>query len=390
MLPDFIAAKRLAASDLTFFERLFRILNVSGQKSITLNADVLTGEFYPDLDNFLDPDSQELRLGLDIYGPAAAGRYHVTRKIIKGGSYKNWRLNGEFIYDPEDKPHRFDPMRAGDIAIIGFDGKPAPSTIRLVLLARADHIDGTLHSAIAPLIPGGRKSMVSLTQAQLTAALAQPGVPDGHPLALLALDPVAQAALEDAAQAGLRGIRAVDQRRHGRPVTKAELERAKRSADATGAAGEELVNDYLTALQANGGIPDFSWASAGNAISPYDFAVLSQGGSAVVTRIDVKASKGPFDTAFHISLAEIACAAQSATPYVIYRVFDLTGEGGKIGVSGDIREFAQALYKAHADSMPGEVAADSFSVPVNTPGLTWAEPVYAVFAKDDGDPPDIG
>jgi hypothetical protein len=62
VLPDFIAVKSLAASDLTFIEHFFRTLNVGGQKSINLNADVLTGEFYPNLESFLDQLRQEIRL----------------------------------------------------------------------------------------------------------------------------------------------------------------------------------------------------------------------------------------------------------------------------------------------------------------------------------------
>lgn len=383
MLPDFIAVKSLAASDLTFFEHFFRTLNVGGQKSINLNADILTGELYPDLDNFLDPASQEIRLGLDIYGPAAAGRYHLTRKIIKGGTYKNWRLNGEFIYDPESEPGRFDIMQPGDIAVLGFDGRPAPNAIRMVLLARSAAEDAILHGAIAALIPGRRKSMISLSQAQLSAVLVQPGVPDDHPLGLLALDPIVQQALEDAAQGGIVGTRTLRQRRQSRPVTRAELERAKRAADATGIAGEELVNDYLSGLVDDGKVPAFRWTSSENAISPYDFAILSADESVLTTRIDVKATTGPFGTPFHISFAEVVSAAGSEVPYLIYRVFGMTQEGGEISISGDIRGFASALQAAHNQAMPGQVVADSFSVPIGTPGLTWEEPVRAKFVADE-------
>jgi Domain of unknown function (DUF3883) len=383
VLPDFIAVKSLAASDLTFIEHFFRTLNVGGQKSINLNADVLTGEFYPNLESFLYPLRQEIRLGLDIYGPAAAGRYPGTRKIIKGGTYKNWRLNGETIHDPDSEPGRFDVMQPGDIAVIGFDGEPAPTAIRMVLLARGAVEDTVLHGAIVPLIPGGRKTMISLSQAQLSAALARPGVPNEHPLALLALDPLAQQALEDAAQGGFAGAQTLRQRRRGRPVTKAELERAKRLADATGIAGEELVNDYLDGLINDGQIPDFTWASADNAISPYDFAILSADGSTLVTRIEVKATTGRFETAFHISFAEIVCAASSEVPYLVYRVFNLTAEGAEISISYDIREFAKVLQEAYNQAMPSGVTADTFSVRVHTPGLTWVAPMHIQFADGE-------
>jgi hypothetical protein len=225
--------------------------------------------------------------------------------------------------------------------------------------------------------------MVPLSQAELSAALAQPGVPEDHPLALLALDPIAQQALEDVAQGGLAGNRMLRQRRRGRPVTKAELERAKRAADATGVAGEELVNDYLTQRLDDGKIPAFNWASSENAISPYDFTILAADRGSQTTRIDVKATRGPFETSFHISLAEVVNAAGSTVPYVIYRVFGLTQGGGEISISGDIRDFARALQAAHDQAMPGQVTADSFSVPVSTPSLTWAQPVQAIFSVDE-------
>jgi hypothetical protein len=383
VLPDFIAAKRLAASDLTFFERLYRTVNKGGQKCINLNADVLTGQLYPNLESHFEPDTQEIRLGLDIYGPAAAGRYHLTRKIIKGGTYKNWRLNGEFVYDPHDEPGRFDGLQPGDIAVIGFDGKPAPFAVRMVLLAQAAPEDRALHAAVGALIPGGRRSMVALTQDNLNKVLSLPSVRDDHPLRLLALDPIAEAALEDAVQGGIRGTQILRQRRKGRPVTKAELAKAKRSADATGEAGEELVNDYLCLLKAETKIPNFVWVSSENVIAPYDFEILASDGISSTVLIDVKATTGAFDAPFHISMAEIIHAAEATVPYVIYRVFGLSDAGGQIKVSDDIRAFAQKLRQSHDRSLPKQVTADGFTVLVDAPGLSWGKPVNATFAAEE-------
>lgn len=383
-MPDFIAAKSLASSDLTFFERLYRNLNVGAQKCINLNADVLIGQFYPDLENLLDPDSQELRIGLNIYGPAAAPKLHVTRKIIKGRNYKNWRLNGEFIYDPEDQPGRFELLRADDIAIIAFDGRPAPHSATMVLLARAAVEDVALQRVFASLIPGGRRSMISLTAEQISSALAQLGVPKEHPLALLARDPVAEAALEDVAQGGTRSLRKLRSLRRGRPVTKSELERAKRSAELTGAAGEELVNEYLGRIQNPGGAFDYEWTSETNAVSPFDFRCKSEGGAigSSETEIEVKSTRGEFEADFHISLSEVLHAAASTVEYRIYRVFNLTDNGGNIAISADMRPFAKSLKEAHERAMPGGVAADSFSVPVDTPGLIWNEPLSFVLSDE--------
>ena len=82
-MVDLLALKRLTASDLTFFERLFRTMKAGNQKSINSNADVLTGILYPGLDAFVSDAKDEIRFPLTIYGPAAAGAYRITRTMIK-------------------------------------------------------------------------------------------------------------------------------------------------------------------------------------------------------------------------------------------------------------------------------------------------------------------
>ncbi len=48
-MPDRLAIKRLTASDCTLFKGVFRTIGAGHQKSINLNADVLTGRLYPSL-----------------------------------------------------------------------------------------------------------------------------------------------------------------------------------------------------------------------------------------------------------------------------------------------------------------------------------------------------
>src|SRR5438874_2342968 len=94
-----LALKRLTASDLTFFEWQFRHLGVGGQKSINLNADVFVDRLFPAVSEATRPTGR-IPIDLWIFGPGARSSINLQRKIIKGGTYKNWRLDGEFVVNP--------------------------------------------------------------------------------------------------------------------------------------------------------------------------------------------------------------------------------------------------------------------------------------------------
>ena len=385
-MADLLAVKRLTASDLTLFERLFRSRNVGNQKSINLNADVLTGVLYPRLAQYADtqPDG-EISFPLTILGPDAAGPYRVRRKILKGDAYKNWRLNGEFIYDPEGEPGRFDALRAGDLGVFGFDGMVAPSAVTLLLLARDSREDAALHGVLDVHIPGGKRSMVALTSEQITEALRKSGSRRDHPLSILASDSQIEGALEDLAEGGSLGLDVIRRRRRGRPVSPGELARAKRAAERTGADGESLVDLYLSSLEDRGADElEHVWMSRTDAVSPYDFSCTSFGTSGrVAIDIDVKSTRGTFATPFHMSIGELAYAVASVRPYHVYRVSELSEGGAWLAVSNDLRDFCRALLSAHDRAMPGQIKADSFTVPTNSPGLTWDAPVRIYPPEDD-------
>lgn len=380
-MPDLLAIKRVTASDLTFFERIYRTTNVGNQKSINLNADVLTGVLYPRLAAYADaqPD-REISFPLTIFGPAAAGAQRVRRKILKGGAYKNWRLNGEFVYDPEDGAGRYDALRAGDIAVFGFDGLVAPEAVTLVMLSRNAREDAVLHEALDRLVPGGRKTMIAVTSDRIAQAMGSPGVPADHPLSVLAADGQVDLALEDLAQGGNDGLAVVQHRRPGRPVSTEELARAKRAAETIGADGEGLVDIYLAGITNPDGYWRHEWVSATDAVSPFDFSGESAGGllGDAEFDIDVKSTRGAFETSFHISRGELLYAAQSTKPYYVYRVYELSDDGAWLMRSNDLREFSMTLIAAHDAAMPGRIAADSFTVPTDSPGLTWQEPIRVV------------
>ncbi len=136
------ALKRLTASDLTFFEWHYRQGRAGNQKAINLNADVLTGQLYPGLDGMAR--RRRNRLGIDIWivGPAAAPPVNLQRKIIKGSGYKNWRLDGELVGNPEDQLERFGVLRPQDLALFRFEGEESyPDTLTIVLFSRTEQED---------------------------------------------------------------------------------------------------------------------------------------------------------------------------------------------------------------------------------------------------------
>lgn len=375
-MADALALKRLTASDLTFFEALYRRLDAGNQKAINLNADVLTGRLFPDLEAAADasPDG-EIGLVLTVHGPDAAPALRLRRKIVKGAAYKNWRLNGEFIYDPEGQRGRFDVLKPGDLAVMAFRGRPAPDAMTLVLLAQDAAQDAGLHAALRPFIRGGRMTMAALRPGDIAAAIAASRADPTHPIASLAFDAEEAQALEDVALGGTKGARKLARTRRARPVTAEELAKAKQAAERTGAEGEAFVDLHLTREEARGAAQEHVWVSRTNAIAPFDFLVVHNGLFTEQQRIDVKSTRGPFTADFHMSLAEVTEAAGSPQPYLIYRVFSLTADQCELRVSGDIRDFAKRLLAAHNGAMFAQITADSFSIPPAAEGLTWSPPL---------------
>jgi hypothetical protein len=129
MLRKF-ALKRLTASDLTFFEWHFRNHNAGNQKAINLNADVFIDKLYPSLPTLVLAKSGRIAIDLYLYGPGLEQELNLQRKIVKIGSYKNWRLDGEFIYDPNSRPDRFHSLQPNDLVLFEFIGELEPQTIK--------------------------------------------------------------------------------------------------------------------------------------------------------------------------------------------------------------------------------------------------------------------
>lgn len=352
-----IALKRLTASDLTLFEWQFRNRNAGNQKSINLNADVFVNRLYPSLPDAAAELNGRLPLDLYIYGPGHGPAYNLQRKIVKGNAYKNWRLNGEYIANPEDQPDRFNILEPGDLAIFEFQGRMVPNSAKLVLISQKLTTDLPIYEELSGLLE--EQSMVSVSVPQLQA-IASRLRDDAHPFHELTLD----AELEDAALGGERGTTALRRRPGSRVLTSEDLQRAIRAAEEVGRAGEELVDQYLRNQKKNGLIKDFVWESEKNAVAPYDFKLLTRDGQEI--EIDVKSTSGEFERRIHISTAELL--EISKRQYHIYRVYEVSDAGGSLRIAMDVSALVTAALSI-LSKLPDGVEVDSVSVDVSFIGF---------------------
>ena len=355
-MPDRIALKSLTASDLTFFESLFRKLKAGNQKAINLNADVFVDIMYPALPDVAALSGDEINLSLRILGPNGSPTYLLSRKVTKGPAYKNWRLNGEFVRDPEKQPGRFDVLAPGDIAILEFSGDPAPKKIDLLLIAASSPADAHLHAALKPLIPGGKKTMRDISRVQLSNAAA--GVPAEHPIWLFAADAEYDAAVEDAALGGIKGTFTLTKKKAAKPISAAALAAAKAAGEKNGRDGEAFAWVHLQTLKAEGIYSAVEWSSKINAVSPFDFRATG------VSRkhelwIDAKSTSGEFERVVHMSAAELDFASKCGR-YDLWRVYEIGPDGAKLRIAEDIGAFAKAVLASLMP--PAGVTIDSVSI----------------------------
>ena len=375
-MADRIAIKKLTASDCTQFEAVFRKIGAGNQKSINLNAEVLTGQFYPSLASIALDTDNEVPLPILIFGPAGKGLHKLTRKIIKNPTYKNWRLNGEFISGPPGDMARYDEIKPGDLAVMIFKGVSSPTQMELVLVSQDDPKDVALHRALAKLF--GNKSMISVSADQIAAAAAAASTPDSHPIYIAAADPDMDSALEDAAQSGISGTTKLLVNKGIKKVSASELAKARIKAERTGLDGEGLVNAYLTSKVVDKTIASYAWISSGHAVSPYDFELFTLTSQREL--IDAKTTTGPFENVVHLSLSEVI-EASGNVPYRLYRVFEINEDGGKLRISEDIREVAKIIKAIHETHMPEGIRVDGFSFTTAT--FKWGAEEYIARPEDD-------
>jgi hypothetical protein len=351
MLRKF-AIKRLTASDLTFFEWHFRNHNVGNQKAINLNADVFIDQLYPGLPSVALTKSGRLPVDLYLYGPGLEQELNLQRKIIKFGSYKNWRLDGEFIYDPTVSPARFHVLQPNDLVLFEFTGDVEPQTVKAFFVSKVTADDRGLFRVLNGDL--GARGMISMQYSEIETLIKQAAPDERHPVFELLLE----SDLEDAAKAGPQGLTRLYKRRSGRRLSKNELAQALRRIEELGQVGEEFVNAHFERLKSEARISAFQWESQDNAVSPYDFWYEEE---AHKSFLDVKATSGGFERNIHISFPELQAMRDYAEPYYIYRLYEVGERTAKLRISREMRSIADAVLKILL-GLPAGISSDGVSL----------------------------
>lgn len=350
-MAEKIALKRLTRSDLTFFRIQHAKLKAGHQKAINLNANVFVQRLYPAISSIAEDMDNEIPVVIGIFGPGMAPEHRVARKIIKGDAYKNWRLNGEFVADPDDQPNRYEPLAEGDFAVMVFHGDTRPTSLDLVLISA--HLDATLHASLSAL--AGASSMLQVEKDNLVAAVETSKLSEAHPIRdLLLFDAV----LEDAALGGVEGAQSLLSRPSGTKLTPWQLAKARAQAEEIGRIGEAFVNAWLGQREKAGAVASPEWVAKDNAVKPYDFHYDLPSGGRV--ELDVKATKHGFDTAIHISLNELRQMAHTPNRYDICRVFQVRENEAEMCICENMGDWARDLLGKLV--LPPGITPDSFSV----------------------------
>jgi hypothetical protein len=348
-----LALKRLTASDLTFFQWQFVHRNAGNQKAINLNADVFIDMLYPNLPESTQSQNGRIPLDLYLYGPGLAPEYNLQRKIVKFGTYKNWRMNGEFVTNPPDDPDRFNILNPGDFCLFDFQGELIPNTARVVFVAASLIEDASLHNQLHQFLRN--RKMMALTSQMLNEVIAAAGVHEQHPV----YDLLLENALEDASQGGIEGIRRLQSRVRvsHRRISSATLQQARENAGRIGRLGEEFINNYLSGLKREGTIHNFEWVSDDNAVAPYDFRIEV---AEEVVLIDVKTTENSFNNPLHISYNELL-QMRDVARYDLYRVYEVRGTTAQMRIAFNLNEFSRNILRI-LEELPQGVRPDGISV----------------------------
>lgn len=362
-----LVLKNLKSSDLTFFEYHYR-RSKSKQKAFNLDVAVFIASLYPGLPSRKDEAGNRFPLNLSIYGPGGASLHNLQRKILK--DQKNWRLNGELIYDPPEESQRYAPLKEGDYAILNFCGEQEPYAAKVYLIAETLDEDKSLHYALDQHFSAqfsSRKGMVEIDPDELARIVATLNLPDGHPI----LDLLDDDALEDAIHNGLQGIHKLRKHRKSRGVSREELSKARQGAERIGRLGEEILNEWFESSMKVGIIQCYRWESNANAIAPYDFVLVKNGVDE--RRIDAKSTAGDFKNPIHISTAELLEMSHGDIPYDLYRLYSVKEASAHLRIASDLRQTAKRILE-HFQGLPSAVTVDGISI--NSEFLAFGEEIF--------------
>ncbi|RXK68823.1 DUF3883 domain-containing protein [Stenotrophomonas sp. MA5] len=347
-----LALKRLTASDLTVFRWHFINRPAGNQKAINLDRSVLVDSLFPELAKPGAVPNPRYNLELKISGPGSCAPHTLVRKILK--QQKNWRLNGEFIDGPIDDPQRYNCLAADDFAFFEFRGDQVPEAIHMLLVSAADPQDAQLHHALSQIFVTG--SMRVIDEHFIHDVLERSGVAGRHALS----DWAEGALLEEIGLGSAAATLKLYARRNRRGLTPEEFLEIRDRAQSTGISGERYLNDWLLDLQREGECSDVEWTSSSNAIAPYDFR-LRMPPHGVERRIDAKSTTGEFETALHMSRAEIIEAVRGGVCYDIYRLYRLSEEGAEMRAAYDVGPALAPILKA-LENLPLGISVDSISI----------------------------
>lgn len=368
-MPRKLALKRLTASDLTLFKWHYQNHAGTKQKAFNLDTKVLVGQLYPQLGEASLVPNPRVPLDLYLYGPGLAPANNLQRKILK--QQKNWRLNGELVDSPVETPELYNVLAPGDFALFEFAGEVIPTTANVVLVASGQFEDSGLHRELARRFPEGSMHILDDFVVQDVLSLAAP--PAGHPL----YDWADTSLLEDAALGGALGSAEIYARRGSRGVSPEDFIRSRRNAEATGVAGEELLNEWLERARLAGRVREFQWTASKNAVAPYDFWVKDADNQTRL--VDAKSTSGGYGNPIHLSLMELKVAVTNADCYDICRLYEVTEGSAKMRIARDIGPSLKHILEA-LTALPGGVTVDSITLRPDV--LKFAPEVYALDMAD--------
>lgn len=361
MGATYYAVKQLTASDLTFFS-VHLAESKSKQKGINLNADVFLLQFYPSLQHVF----AEVPFQLNIFGPGGRPADVLRRKALRSDAYKNWRLNGEMVGNPEGDPSRYNSLQPGDFAVFAFEGAERPGAVKMLLVGAVE--DGQLHKLIGESVQvSGRRSMVAVTSQTIATwrEKTQSAYPTDNPLDYFTESDTVEQALygtqDDVRKLPQSGGRSA-------PITPEQLLRQLELAQSTGQRGEWA---FMTWLSARGlDETEYEWVSSQFARSAFDFTVSSGKVFADEGKIyiDVKSTSGGFSQDIHMSLAELRWAASNES-YRIARVYGFDSGQQKLAMLKGVSSYAREIL-AVLDTLPLGTKIDSICV---TPSIFTVE-----------------